>query len=678
MKKIILSQLLLACYGATAQIPFTLSHPIHGAVYQRNQSGNVTIYFCGQAHRTTAYYIDYRLHTLDKYGNTVSTSSWENAIATVSSSNQRIFRFEKTLGTGWYYAQIRVRDSGGTTKDTHSVKFGVGEVFVIAGQSNALGVGPDTYGISGLDNLDCVVSGKTMLNYYNPNIKDIAYPSFGPLNMSNASIGPNGSRTWFYQKLGNDIANNATSGKITPVMFFNVAVGGSSVYNWKSGMLRTRKMFSNNYSNNINTSASTSIDLTKFPKDSPWGDDMTQHGIFTRLKTVLSLYGNVFGVRAVLWHQGESETRTLLNTNFSPGTYFTFNPAVSPSPYTVGDYRGILEELINESRVILPGLKWAISKVSLISEVYTPTSATHFNIVNNALRPSPHSGKSWLWSSPAINPDTISSKQIGSNNVNLNVIKQQGLTVSNNASVVSWFVTGSDNYPYHPSTSKRQSDHVHFNSAGLSDLASDAYSNITDAINGPLAKAAVLPTPPPQLNIYNSGGSYYTSYLTAPSGVTYSKFQWEYHYGGMGYNDFDQSTSTTTNSFTTDISTGAWVKDNIGRIHFIPYAAYINIVMGRMAASDSTKIKVYPNPVADASELNIEYISNESKSIKVEIYSENGKLLTNGEDKNAISGTNMFTIKLPALLRGNAYPFKTAYIHIIDKDRIEKRRLLIK
>jgi hypothetical protein len=676
MKKLLIILTLFLNSGAFAQSVFILSHPISGAVYQRDNSGNATMYFCGQANRTSASTVQYRLHTLNKTGGLVSSSTWET-VATVNGSDARIFRFSKSVSTGWYRAEIRVLDAIGSVTDTHNVWFGVGEVFIIAGQSNAQGYGTETYGISGLTDLECVRSLKniniTFEDEPNENgevtdIVNLKYPSIGPLTLANRHIGLTGARSWFYQKLGNDIAENATSGKVTPVMFLNAAVSGSSIYNWKSGMLRTREMFSNNYSNNINTSATNSVSLSQFPKDSPWGWDTNQQSIFTGFKSILSLYGNIFGVRAVLWHQGEAETRNLINNYYPYNTYYANYPNVHvPSSYNIEDYEDLLTEIINESRVILPGLNWAISKVSLTSEKLNSTSDIHFNIVSNASRPSPNNGKSWVWSNPAIGTNVISPQEIGTNSVNHNIIKQQELTVSNNSSHVSWFTQASDSYSV--STSSRQSDNVHFNNTGLSSMAGDAYTNIVSNV---LSKTPVSPTPPPILSIYNSGGANYTSSVSSPTSATYSRYQWEYHYG-YSYNDFDQSTSTTTNSFTSDISTGGYVKDNVGRIHLIPFAFYIHTGMRRSA--DNKDVTIFPNPISSGEALNVSFDAIKVETVRIEIYSENGTLLHVHENFQTKVGSNTLSMNFGSKLKRKNFSF--AFVHVVREGRIDKIKLMI-
>lgn len=677
MKKILLSILILISFNTVAQQVFTISHPIYGGVYQRNSSKEATIYFCGQANRASAYYIDYRLHTLDKNGTIVSSGSWENGITTVSSTNHRIFRFSKVLGTGWYFAEIRVRDSGGSQTDNSGVKFGVGEVFVIAGQSNAQGYGPETFGISGLSNLDCVRSSKIIteevwedvdtVGVIN-NLNNLSYPSIGKLTHNDNVIGPRGARSWYYQHLGNNIAENATSGKVTPVMFFNAAVSGTSVNNWKKGMLRTREMFSNNYSNNIVTGASSSINSSQYPDNTSWGAFNQYPTLFLGLKGVLSSYGNIFGVRAVLWHQGEADHKTITNIHM-PGTYKFVGDI--PSNYAISQNRTQLEEIINETRTILPGLKWAISKVSLIAEIEDASGNRHDNMVNNALRASPENGKSWTWSNP-VGTYAATATEIYTNKPDSNIIKQQELVVSGNSTYVTFFTEESDNY--HFNNSSRQSvDGVHFSNTGLISIANEAYSKITSNV---LSMAPVLPTPPPTLTIYHSGGFYYTSSVSAPSGVTYSKFQWEYHYGGLSWNDLDQSTSTTTNSFTSDISTGGWVKDNIGRIHLIPFASYINT--GFRKAGNQISAVVYPNPIDESSVINISFNAESSEVLKVKIFSEDGNLIKDDQEFETKSGDNTFSIKLPERIKQSSYPFSSIYVHLISNEEINKIKVLVK
>lgn len=551
MKKYIVLILLITSKMVSAQ-QLTISWPISGCVFQRDNAGNATVYIIGQANSNSAYYIDYKIAQLDKLGVQTSIGSW-NSSTTVSSINARIFRIPISLSTGWYRIDIQVRSSTGLILNSSNVKFGIGEVFIIAGQSNAQGYGSD-YGVPNLENLDCVRSFKNIQAIstdgggagfgYVTDFVNLERPVIGPLNDTDRNIAPNSTRTWFYQSLGNQIAINATANKVTPVMFFNVALVATSINNWKRGLLRTREMFANNYSNILNSTASTSIDNSLYPINHPWGSNASTEGLFTNLKNVISLYGNSFGVRAVLWHQGEAETKTLLNINYSYNNFGSI-----PSGYSMTNYQSILKEIIDETRIILPNLKWAISKVSLTSE-YKSNNILDKNIINNSLNPA-QLNKSWIWSNPyqgtglGLTPGIEIKNSSNLTDATANVIKQQELLVANNLSYVSWFTQTSDSYASGVVNNTygdcRTVDGTHFNQAGLTLLANNAYSNIVSS--GAFSMTPVLATPPPILNLSKSG-TIFTATLSHPTGGTYSKYQWETHYS-FSYDKYNQSIANT-------------------------------------------------------------------------------------------------------------------------------------
>jgi hypothetical protein len=203
---------------------------------------------------------------------TAFSSTQKTRIAT---SNGYTFYFILNVPTGWYQLNIKNGvSSGGTfgTYGTASIKFGIGEVFVIAGQSNAQGYGQNVYNIQGLQNYDCVESLKNIQatspegggTAYVTDIINLERPVFGTLNNNDRNIGPMSTRPWFYQGLGEKISlmhlatitttsSNYASNPPVPVMFYNVSLAATSINNWEGAMEKTKGMFSANYSNALNT-----------------------------------------------------------------------------------------------------------------------------------------------------------------------------------------------------------------------------------------------------------------------------------------------------------------------------------------------------------------------------------------------------------------------------------------
>jgi hypothetical protein len=215
--------------------------------------------------------------------------------------------------------------NGGTQLDITSVKFGVGEVFVIAGQSNALGEGVVNYGP--ITHYDCVVaSNQTNTNKCSTTMP--VFPVFGVVSGGN-QIGPNAYQGWAYELLGNQIVDNtpASPSSAVPVMFFNAAMSGSSVSQWSSSVNDPYGIY----------------DFDGYVKRCPSGNNGVGEPYRT-LRNTLNYYSSLFGVRAVIWHQGETDNRLNMASI---------------------DYSDKLFSVINASKNNFnTNLKWAVSSVS--------------------------------------------------------------------------------------------------------------------------------------------------------------------------------------------------------------------------------------------------------------------------------------------------------------------------
>lgn len=694
----------------------TISFPIDRAVFQRNSnaiSATAPVTFAGvitenASGTSTTNNSTYEIRRLRLDG--VDVGAYQSPTTFQASEKTRIgtslgytFYFTKNIPTGWY--QLKVKN--GSNNVISTIKFGVGEVFVIAGQSNAQGYGIGTYGVSGVNNTyDCVEALKNVtVSPYGDGVGEVndftnlERPIFGLIRYStdinnqsnnNPWIGPKGTRTWYYQYLGEQITtmhgtstnttnSNYSSQPPVPVMFYNVAVAATSINNWEGAMLKTRAFFSSNYSNTLNISNGNSVStgtISGLYINNPWTFPPNYNELFTTLKNVLSFYGGMFGIRAILWHQGEAETKTLLN-QFRSGVYNLQGPV--PSNYKITDYQARLKNIIDETRIILPGLQWGISKVSLISEYLAgSTTLTHQNIVNDYSYTT--LGQSWVYSKPNIvNPmSPFEVKENGLSSTNSNVIKQQELLQSANPTYISWFTQSSDSYSTVASipllgTINCRIDGTHFNSAGLSFMGSNAYSNITTNI---LTKSPVLAIPIPKVTLVKSSNVYVAN-VTAPAGIIYQSIQWT----GYTSTKFNQSAPNSLSTYSISNQTPyinsctGFVKDNKGRISIIPYTHIA--VSGARVNIEETQVLVYPNPLANDELLNIEYEIDEDnvENVDIEIIDKNGIKLYTEKFKKLSVGKNVFTLK--NIFSDNIQDFDFIYVRIIASNKVTTQKLLL-
>ena len=683
-----------------------ISFPIDRAVFQRSSSASLataTVTFAGEftenasgsgtTNNSTYEIRRLRIDGVD-LGAYVSPTTFSGSQKTrIGTSVGYTFYFTLNVPTGWY--QLNVKN--GSNSAVKSIKFGVGEVFVIAGQSNAQGYGITGFGYSAVDNTyDCVNSFKNVQNvgswgggvgYVTDHI-NLERPVFGrlvyttdianPAN-NNPWVGPTGTRTWYYLWMGERLARthsasplsttnaNYTSQPPVPIMFYNVAVAGTSINNWEGAMKKTKGFFSSNYTNPLNNSSNPySIPNSEYPSQTPWTADPGYDNLFTTLKNVLSFYGGMFGVRSVIWHQGEAETKTLSTMNNS-GVYEA--QGTVPSSYDVKNYGTKLKAVIDESRIILPNLKWTIFRASLIAEKELSTGDYHENIVNTYYRYG-YPGQSWLYTGTStVIP--ITPVQIGSNDPDANVIKQQELLRTNYSSYIS-MADNTDGYPSTVGLNARQADKTHFNGTALYWIG--LYLLAGGADDDVLSKAPVLPTPVAKPVISGTPGNYTVS-LQAPSGVSYVSHQWHANTSSK----FNQAASNSTSNFTMNYSNNSftgYTKDNSGRISIIPYGHIIG-VSGARVRSESNLMSIFPNPIEGNEDLGIEYeVSDESvEDVVLEVVNESGKVLHTETLKKTKAGKNKWTIK--SSLFGKTSELDFLYIRITEGETVSTKKLVV-
>ncbi|GAB3521302.1 sialate O-acetylesterase [Emticicia fontis] len=643
-----------------------ISWPVDYAVFQRTTtsagtggSANVTI--AGQIYNNSV--MTYKIQPLDLTGAPTATPATEYNITTSSghhvqnlgTSTSSIFYFTVSVNTGWYLLTIKDGSNRTTSK-----KFGVGEVFVIAGQSNAQGVNTGPTNVSAtISNYDCVVACKNQemaVNNGTGNYSSIGLPVMGPLNNSNPILAPNGNRPWFYQSLGNQIATRE-AGKIIPVAFFNTAVGETSIDNWKNSMDRTKSMFSSNYTNPM-------VPGTTVNQMRPWGHDIDDRYPYINLKNVLSFYGNLFGVRAVLWHQGESETKNLLS-KIRPNEFAaivwdasansgTGGQSISYySGYDITTYATKLNALITETRSYLPNLPWAICKVSLTSETKVSNNTLYTNITNNS--------------------GTLYVPGIGNSSTGSSVIEQQTSVLG--TSNVSWASQNSDTYN---NPTYRISDGTHLNETGLASIANEIAGNMTntDNVSGILNKPAIPPKPIMKITLSRTGA--YTYNVTASNTTTPVYFRWVYSniFQPVSFNQ-QWSSGTSTYTIQAPSSYMCYGKDAAGNIYISPYfwpAAGTGARVG-VSSENINNSSAYPNPIEENKVLTIAFNLEKESPVKLIIYTNKNEILEEISEDKVSAGVQNFSIPLQSLKLQKDFEF--IYYRLITNSHNETKKILI-
>jgi hypothetical protein len=241
------------------------------------------------------------------------TGAFDSAVKTLQSipmGSYGTFKTSTGLGRGWYKAYFYH-----TNGATGSVVFGVGDVYVIAGQSNASGFEyntvtmPTRSGYGG--EYDCIVAINKEQGCYKANSNEsISIPFTKILNSNNTNsstmfrMTPTGVLAWDWGSLGNKLANyykTVNSSKVVPIAFLNTAAAGTSSKNWQQSAIggSTLKL---NY-NGINKGKYSTTDYVCGGVTNYW--QQTAGHPYLTLKNTLKYYASIYGIKAILWHQGE-------------------------------------------------------------------------------------------------------------------------------------------------------------------------------------------------------------------------------------------------------------------------------------------------------------------------------------------------------------------------------------
>lgn len=257
---------------------FTLSYPVDRMVIQRDLSNQGVLQIAGSfTQKTDSLQVKFD-PVLPGQG---TKKDWETI---VKHPEKAQFIEKATLSGGWYKLSIRSFENGQITKTSTVEHVGVGEVFVIAGQSNAEGnsdfegseIGTTEDRVSVIDYKDIYMD------------EDLLPFQFSPLR-NNTKIGPYNPVPWFWAGMAENIVKKYN----VPVLLYGAAVGGTGSDLWFGSMKGT------DYSKVLGRQ----IKFVGSPYDV--------------LRRTLQNYVSRTGIRALLWQQGESDA-------FTPAyTYYT-------------------------------------------------------------------------------------------------------------------------------------------------------------------------------------------------------------------------------------------------------------------------------------------------------------------------------------------------------------------
>lgn len=304
--------------SSTCFSQITITFPSTRAVFQRDNDDKATVYIGG--------YTDQCMERIE--ARFVPRAAGQGTPAPVgdgwttiqTSPEAGMFYGSMEVSGGWYRLQVRGFRDGNYTSVSEVERVGVGEVFVVAGQSNATGGDDNPNGPgAGDDRVNSVnFQNVNPINAYND--VNLPNPVYVKLD-ADVKTAPFGNYAWCWGAFGDSLVKKIN----VPVMIFNAGWSGSGVKNW---------------SETINTDALTV---------SGFGYHFAAGLPFGHLKLALQNYVSQLGVRAILWHQGESENNNDMEASDARTSY-----------------RNYLRNVINASRSVADKSKlaWVVSRAS--------------------------------------------------------------------------------------------------------------------------------------------------------------------------------------------------------------------------------------------------------------------------------------------------------------------------
>lgn len=261
-----------------------ITYPESRAVFQRETDNSSTIYLSGN------YY-----QPVDSVQARVQAEATGQGFNTDWITIQRsvqggVFQGSVRARGGWYRLEVQAFSGGAVIGSDVVRKVGVGEVFIITGQSNAQGF--QNFGAVAAtdDRVNCVSYNNSTANSLN----DPPAPTFQQLS-ANALIGPRGQSAWCWGVLGDLLVRQYG----VPVLFINTAWQATVIKNWREsadGKI-TKNIFALGTVNE------------NFPAGMPYAN----------LVIALRYYCSLQGLRAVLWQQGENDNIPVHSTRKSYG-----------------------------------------------------------------------------------------------------------------------------------------------------------------------------------------------------------------------------------------------------------------------------------------------------------------------------------------------------------------------
>jgi hypothetical protein len=273
---------LLIARPVTAQLIITT--PANNQVMQRNSAGKATVFVTAYAHYPYST-IKASLTPIESNAGPILEHQFETDQLT-----QGFLQTTFTASTGWYRLKL-TGTANGVTDSAIVDRVGVGEVFIITGNSNAMGL-PGLGAKSASSNVVSFNALNKSLNNENITVAPngpMPPPAFEVLQAGN-NIFPNGETSWYWGELGDMLFQKWK----TPVLFFNTAWAAANAENYRD--------------------AASGKDAFNLYVGKFWPNRQPYSNIVNTMRYMTALTG----VRAVLWSHGENDAQL----GFKENDYF--------------------------------------------------------------------------------------------------------------------------------------------------------------------------------------------------------------------------------------------------------------------------------------------------------------------------------------------------------------------
>lgn len=329
--------LLISLFSFVSVGQINITFPMEKAVFQRSANNNATISIAGN-YSSNISSVEARFINVQ---NSQVIIDWTTFTTNI---NGGIFNGSvSNVPAGWYILEVRAKLGTSIIGTATLNRVGIGEVFLIAGQSNAQGR-EGNWGEVGAN--DERVLSHNELSWFDVSIQQCDkkipnYPSFTQI-FSNGDtrsfLSKTGFNPWCYGKLGDNLAAKLS----VPVVFFNAGATNTTSYNWKES---SDGQPTQNFFTPLQFSYCNVVGVP-----------------YSGLERAINYYASIFGVRAILWHQGETDN----NANTSESNYYSN-----------------VNHVINKTRSELGNIPWVISRASVNNKDANGGAGNpNYNIIN--------------------------------------------------------------------------------------------------------------------------------------------------------------------------------------------------------------------------------------------------------------------------------------------------------